>query len=96
LELKKYIDYIAKDKGDGDIFYTHSTSKTIRMGCLDGKVFLEEVSSKETSGYGVRIFKEGRTGFSFGNKTDEESVLQTIDYAEQLHNLGAFSCGITP
>jgi len=88
LELKKYIDYIAKDKGDGDIFYTHSTSKTIRMGCLDGKVFLEEVSSKETSGYGVRIFKEGRTGFSFGNKTDEESVLQTIDYAEQASQLG--------
>jgi len=63
LELKKYIDYIAKDKGDGDIFYTHSTSKTIRMGCLDGKVFLEEVSSKETSGYGVRIFSIKRDDY---------------------------------
>lgn len=88
MELKKYVDYIAKGKGAGDIFYAHSTSKSVRLGCLDGKVFLEEVSSKETSGYGVRVLKEGRTGFSFGNKTDEDSVLQTIDYAMQAAQLG--------
>jgi len=69
--------------------FTRIPQANYKNGLLRWKSVFEEVSSKETSGYGVRIFKEGRTGFSFGNKTDEESVLQTIDYAEQASQLGS-------
>jgi len=66
------------------------------MGCLDGKVFLEEVSSKETSGYGVRIFKEGEQVSALVTRPMKRAFCKLLTMLNKLHNLGAFSCGITP
>jgi PmbA protein len=72
----------------GDIFFSKSESSSVRIGCLEGQTHVEETSSKKVSGYGIRIIKDGRLGFSFGNKTDDESVMQTMNYAAQAADLG--------
>ncbi|WP_018963530.1 TldD/PmbA family protein [Coprothermobacter platensis] len=88
MDFSKYVSLIAKNNEAGDIFYSDVSMKSVRIGCVEGQPHLEDVSSKEVSGYGIRVIKDGRMGFSFGNKTDDESILQSIEYASQAAELG--------
>jgi PmbA protein len=61
----------------GEVFFqdSHETSVTV----VDQRI--ESVEAKQERGVGVRVFREGRVGFSFTPDTTPEGIRKTVDRA---------------
>ncbi|MFQ5888121.1 MAG: TldD/PmbA family protein [Candidatus Hydrothermarchaeales archaeon] len=72
--MEKSIELLSKEVDEAEIFFSSSSSNTVEVKA--GKVDLFKENS--SSGYGIRVIKEKRTGFYFCNKLTPEALDKAV------------------
>ncbi|KKK86272.1 hypothetical protein LCGC14_2764880, partial [marine sediment metagenome] len=73
-----------------EVFQSASSSKSADV--LGGKV--EAAESSSTFGYGLRIVKDGRPGFSYSNNPDDASAVVDTTLATSAHSAADEALGL--
>jgi PmbA protein len=76
--MEEGLGYLARRVDEAEIYHTRGISKGIQL--KRGKIELFKES--RSSGYGVRVIKDKRMGFSYANKLDEKLLDKAISVAK--------------
>ncbi|WP_457600295.1 TldD/PmbA family protein [Hydrogenivirga sp.] len=82
-ELSKRVRELIKPGYEYEVFFQRTKKTKIEVS--DGS--LENLSSSEESGVGVRVLKDGKVGFAYATKLDDESLKDIVEKAIQVCEL---------